>query len=141
MGFGATVEHAFARAQEATGRALTGRGAVLLLSSPPNDEAQALIRRLADHGIPLRAPEGVRGRLSGYGEGRVEPFVRGEGAIGLVLDPWPSKEPEARAGRRYALDHDLPYFCTERAAELALRVRIEGPGPRAFRPTVQDRAH
>ena len=139
MGFGKKVEHAFARAQEAAGCALAPSGAVLLLSSVPNGEAQSLVRRLSARGVPLRAPEGVLQRLNGHGEDRVEPF-NGRDSIGLVLDPWPSREPEARAGRRYALEHAIPYFTTERAAELALRVRIDGPGPCGFRPTVQDQA-
>ena len=145
MGFGRTVVHAFARAQEAAGFGLDREGAVLVLSLPEGREDRdplRIVRDLDRHAIPMVAPQALRDRMAAGGVDGVRVLAPDEDpveGVRLVLDPAPGTDHASRALRRLALRHDLPCFTSERASDLAAAAIGDGAGPDGFRPPLQTR--
>ena len=144
MGFGRETAHAFARAQEAAGFDLERGGAALVLSLPEDREdgtaPPGMVQALAARGVPILAPEALRGRLreaGASGVGGFEPDAERADGLRIVLDPAPGTDPESRAARRFALRHDVPCFTSRRSCALALEVLARGAGPEDFRHDLQ----
>ena len=147
MGFGETVEHAFARAQEAAGFDLVRTGDVVVLSVPREGHPEigaGLLAGLSAQGVGVRLAPWLQGDSADARPDAFDAFLElpdvddlDHAQVSLVLDPAAANNPPAAAYRRFALRYDIPCYTSARACELALNVKLNGVAPSTFRPEIQ----
>ncbi len=145
MGLGGTVEHAFARAQEAAGFELGRDGKILVISNPSASTGEkrlaGMLTDLNSTGVAVLIAPWLDDRPNGPAKSSFSDLPDADDLnpeeIALVLDPTAAPDPRASEYRQFALRYDIPYFTTDRSCKLALSVVLGGAPPFQSRTELQ----